>query len=63
MEENEAVTLEELRGSKREQILRLADSYGARNLRVFGSVARGDSSAASDIVTSILPRKPEASGF
>ena len=49
MEQNEAVALEELRGSKRDQILQLADSYGARNLRVFGSVARGDSSAASDI--------------
>ena len=43
------MTLEELRGSKRDRILRLADSYGARNLRVFGSVARGDSSPASDI--------------
>jgi hypothetical protein len=49
MEENEDVTLEELRGSKRDQIIRLADSYGARNLRVFGSVARGDFSAVSDI--------------
>jgi uncharacterized protein len=43
------MTLEELRRANRERILSLAASYGARNVRVFGSVARGDSSAASDI--------------
>ena len=43
------MTIEELRGPRKEQILRLADSYGARNVRVFGSVARGDNSPASDI--------------
>jgi len=43
------VKLEELRGSNKEEILRLAASYGARNIRIFGSVARGDSSASSDI--------------
>jgi len=31
--------LEDLRGSNKEQILRLAASYGARNIRIFGSVA------------------------
>jgi predicted nucleotidyltransferase len=40
--------LEELRGPNREPILRLAASYGARNIRIFGSVAR-DSSPASDV--------------
>jgi predicted nucleotidyltransferase len=43
------MTIEELRGSKKEQILQLAASYGARNVRVFGSVARGESSPESDI--------------
>jgi len=43
------MTLEELRRTRKEEILRLAASYGARNIRVFGSVARGDSSSASDI--------------
>ncbi|MBZ5621789.1 MAG: nucleotidyltransferase family protein [Acidobacteriia bacterium] len=43
------MTIEELRRSKRDEILRVAESYGARNIRVFGSVARGDSSAGSDI--------------
>jgi hypothetical protein len=44
-----AVTLQELRASNRDQILRLASKRGARNLRVFGSVARGDGDAQSDI--------------
>jgi predicted nucleotidyltransferase len=34
---------------KRDDILRIADAYGARNLRVFGSVARGDDRANSDV--------------
>ena len=46
---NRGMKLEELRGSNKEQILRLAASYGARNIRIFGSVARGDSSPSSDI--------------
>jgi predicted nucleotidyltransferase len=43
------MTLEELRRTKRDQILRLAASHGARNVRLFGSAARGDTSPASDI--------------
>lgn len=34
---------------KREEILRLAALHGAANVRVFGSVARGDDSDDSDI--------------
>ena len=34
---------------KREEILRLAAMHGARNVRVFGSVARGDAGPASDV--------------
>ena len=34
---------------KRDDILRLAERRGARNVRVFGSVARGDSGADSDV--------------
>ncbi len=33
----------------REQILTLAKQRGAHNVRIFGSVARGDASAASDV--------------
>ena len=34
---------------RRDQVLRVAAQYGAHNVRVFGSVARGDHSGASDI--------------
>ena len=43
------MTIEQLRTQRREEILRLAASRGARNVRVFGSVARGDSDERSDI--------------
>ncbi len=43
------MTLNELKASKREEILRLASKRGARNLQVFGSVARGEDDAESDI--------------
>jgi uncharacterized protein len=34
---------------KRSEILEIAARYGAHNLRIFGSVARGDADAVSDI--------------
>lgn len=34
---------------KRDEILKLAARYGARDVRVFGSVARGDATDESDI--------------
>ena len=43
------MNLEELRVSKREEILRLATKRGIRNVRIFGSVARGESDSQSDI--------------
>jgi predicted nucleotidyltransferase len=41
--------IEEILGGKREAILRLADKHGAYNVRVFGSVARGEAGPASDV--------------
>jgi predicted nucleotidyltransferase len=41
--------LQDLRAAWREEILRLAASYGARNVRVFGSVARGEGGPSSDV--------------
>ncbi len=41
-------TLEALR-TRREDILSIADRHGARNIRVFGSVARGDANPSSDV--------------
>ena len=35
--------------AQRARILDLADAHGARNVRVFGSVARGEDDAASDV--------------
>ena len=34
---------------KRDEILRICTKYGARNVRVFGSVARGDADEQSDV--------------
>jgi len=43
------MTIEDLRSTQRAAIIQLASKRGARNVRVFGSVARGDGDAASDI--------------
>jgi uncharacterized protein len=43
------MSLDELLRTKREDILRTATKYGAFNVRVFGSVARGEADAESDI--------------
>ena len=43
------MTLQELRDRRREEILRVAAQRGARNVRVFGSVARGDNDEKSDV--------------
>jgi len=39
----------EFLAERREAILRIAESYGARNVRVFGSLARGDAGPDSDV--------------
>ncbi|MEC4812934.1 MAG: nucleotidyltransferase family protein [Scytonema sp. PMC 1069.18] len=41
--------LKQLLQEKREEILTIAAKHGACNLRVFGSVARGEETEASDI--------------
>lgn len=41
--------LEQLLREKREEILHIAEKYGAHNVRLFGSVARGESDAQSDV--------------
>jgi predicted nucleotidyltransferase len=41
--------VERLLNEKREEILRIAAKHGARNVRVFGSVARGEADERSDI--------------
>lgn len=41
--------LDEIRSNWREDILRLAEKFGASNLRVFGSLARGEGGDSSDL--------------
>ena len=41
--------LRHLLNDKREEILRLAALHGARNVRIFGSVARGEAGPDSDL--------------
>jgi uncharacterized protein len=43
------MTLEELRARYRSQILEIAKKRGASNVRVFGSIARGEEGCDSDI--------------
>jgi predicted nucleotidyltransferase len=43
------MSLNELLQEKREDILRIASKRGASNVRVFGSVARGEADSESDI--------------
>jgi predicted nucleotidyltransferase len=43
------MTLQELRATRRDSVLGLAARHGASNVRVFGSVARGDSDSLSDV--------------
>jgi predicted nucleotidyltransferase len=38
-----------LLNARRDEVLRTARKYGVRNVRVFGSVARGDADEKSDI--------------
>jgi hypothetical protein len=43
------MNLDDVRKQWRADILRLAERHGARNVRVFGSVARGEGTDASDL--------------
>ncbi|HKJ00255.1 MAG TPA: nucleotidyltransferase family protein [bacterium] len=43
------MNLDQVRERWRADILRLAKRHGARNVRVFGSVARGEDTTASDL--------------
>ena len=56
------MTLQELRTTKRDEILLVAALRGARTVRVFGSVARGDNDARSDI-DFLVDLEPERSLF
>lgn len=46
---NASNTIAQLLVAHREQILRLAASHGAHNVRIFGSVPRGQATSRSDL--------------
>lgn len=43
------MTTVELLGAKRGDLLRIAERYGARDVRIFGSIARGEAGPESDV--------------
>lgn len=43
------MSIHDLLREKREEILRIAEQHGAYNVRVFGSVVRGEESEGSDV--------------
>ncbi|HAA30736.1 MAG TPA: nucleotidyltransferase [Cyanobacteria bacterium UBA8553] len=43
------MTIYEMIASNREHILQTAAKYGAYNVRIFGSVARGEADSSSDV--------------
>lgn len=49
MATNSGLGINELLHDRRSQILAIAEKHGAYNVRVFGSVARGEATAESDI--------------
>lgn len=51
------ITLEQLRTQYKPQILALAEQQGVENIRVFGSVARGEQTEKSDVDFLVRMRK------
>jgi predicted nucleotidyltransferase len=43
------MSIRERVGEKRDEILRIAARHGASNVRIFGSVARGEAGTSSDL--------------
>ena len=56
------MTLRELLSRKREEVLRIAAKHGAYNVRIFGSVARGEDGPDSDIDL-LIEKGPIASSW
>ena len=60
--QNPDVNLDRLLKLKREEILQLAAKHGAHKVRIFGSVARGEADASSDI-DFLVEMEPDRSLF
>jgi len=57
------VTLPEIIHEKRSEILQVAARHGASNVRVFGSVARGDDTDSSDLDLLVTPTANASAWF
>ena len=57
------MTVQETLRSRRADILRIAARHGVTQIRVFGSVARGDAEAASDVDFLVEARGPTTPWF
>lgn len=49
LEDEKGLGIEEVLGDKREEVLAIAARHGAYNVRIFGSVARGEARPDSDV--------------
>jgi uncharacterized protein len=49
LQEKADMNLTQLLQQKRRQVLEIAQGHGARNVRIFGSVARGEATETSDL--------------
>jgi len=56
------MTIDQLLREKRDEIQRIAAKHGARNVRIFGSVARDEAGADSDIDL-LVDTGPETSSW
>ena len=59
-QEKADMNIPELLQQKRRQILEIAEGHGARNVRLFGSVARGEATESSDLDL-LIEMEPERS--
>jgi uncharacterized protein len=57
------MTTTDLLEAHRDEILRVAARHGARDVRVFGSVSRGDATDASDIDLLVSTTEPTSPWF
>lgn len=55
--------LEELRTKHKAVILEIANRYGVQNIRIFGSIARGEANAESDLDLLVHMTKPLGFAF
>jgi len=62
MAAEETVGIQEILSERRGDILQIAARHGARNVRVFGSVVRGEAGADSDLDL-LVDAGPERSAF